>query len=75
LEQAAAILKQLEHSAIDQSDQQLNLFDSQTPEPEEAAPEHPVIQQLESLDPDSLTPREALEALYTLIRVNNENKQ
>jgi DNA mismatch repair protein MutS len=34
-------------------------------EPEEAAP-HPVLEKLAALDADSLTPREALEALYAL---------
>jgi len=38
--------------------QQFSLFDS--------AVTHPVIEQLKSLDPDSLTPRKALEILYEL---------
>ncbi len=36
-------------------------------EPEAAEPEpHPVVEQLAAIDPDSLTPREALDALYAL---------
>ena len=35
-------------------------------EPEVQTEPHPVLDQLEALDPDSLTPREALEALYAL---------
>jgi DNA mismatch repair protein MutS len=35
------------------------------PEPLEAAP-HPAMEQLAAIDPDSLTPREALDALYAL---------
>ncbi|WP_051282374.1 DNA mismatch repair protein MutS [Azovibrio restrictus] len=35
-------------------------------EPEVHTEPHPVLDQLEALDPDSLTPREALEALYAL---------
>jgi DNA mismatch repair protein MutS len=34
---------------------------------EPAAPEpHPAVERLAALDPDSLTPREALDALYAL---------
>ncbi|MDP3538614.1 MAG: DNA mismatch repair protein MutS [Azonexus sp.] len=44
---------------------QPDLFAQSAPEP--AEPEtHPVVDQLSALDPDSLTPREALEALYAL---------
>jgi len=44
---------------------QPDLFAQGDPEPSESAP-HPAIEQLASLDPDSLTPREALDALYAL---------
>ena len=44
---------------------QPDLFSQAEPEPAEPAP-HPAIEQLASLDPDSLTPREALDALYAL---------
>ena len=44
---------------------QPDLFAQGAPEPPE--PEwHPVVERLAGLDPDSLTPREALEALYAL---------
>ena len=45
---------------------QPDLF-AQAPEPEITEPEpHPVVEHLASIDPDSLTPREALDALYAL---------
>jgi len=45
---------------------QPDLF-AQAPEPEIVAAEpHPAIEQLGTLDPDSLTPRQALDALYAL---------
>ncbi|MGE5470499.1 MAG: DNA mismatch repair protein MutS [Bacteroidota bacterium] len=44
---------------------QPDLFAQGEPEPAEAEP-HPALEQLASLDPDSLTPREALDALYSL---------
>ncbi len=40
-------------------------FAATAPEPVEAEP-HPALEQLAALDPDSLTPREALDALYSL---------
>jgi DNA mismatch repair protein MutS len=54
---------------------QFDLFSKQSliPEPEAAAlvpaPASPVIDALEAIDPDSLSPREALEALYQLKRL------
>ena len=44
---------------------QPDLFTQGEPEPAEAEP-HPALEQLAMLDPDSLTPREALDALYAL---------
>ena len=44
---------------------QPDLFAQGEPEPAEAEP-HPAIEQLAAIDPDSLTPREALDALYAL---------
>ncbi len=44
---------------------QPDLFTQSTPEPAEPEP-HPALDPLAALDPDSLTPREALEALYAL---------
>jgi len=52
---------------------QFDLFSvrSLIPEPEAVAPEptSPVIDALETIDPDSMSPREALEALYRLKRL------
>ncbi|MCP5268678.1 MAG: DNA mismatch repair protein MutS [Zoogloeaceae bacterium] len=47
---------------------QPDLFASgRTPEPEPPEPDlHPVLESLQQLDPDSLSPREALDALYAL---------
>jgi len=44
---------------------QPDLFAQGDPEPSEPEP-HPAIEQLAGLDPDSLTPRKALDALYAL---------
>jgi DNA mismatch repair protein MutS len=44
---------------------QPDLFAQGDPEPAEAEP-HPVVEHLAAIDPDSLTPREALDALYAL---------
>ncbi|HJW26397.1 MAG TPA: DNA mismatch repair protein MutS [Rhodocyclaceae bacterium] len=44
---------------------QPDLFASAEPEPAEPEP-HPALERLAALDPDSLTPREALDALYAL---------
>ena len=35
-----------------------------------AAPDHPVLEALHALDPDALSPREALECLYELKRLS-----
>jgi DNA mismatch repair protein MutS len=40
-------------------------FSPEAPEPAEAAP-HPALDHLAAIDPDALTPREALDALYAL---------
>jgi DNA mismatch repair protein MutS len=46
---------------------QPDLFAQGAPEPEaEEPPPHPAVERLAVLDPDSLTPREALDALYAL---------
>jgi DNA mismatch repair protein MutS len=44
---------------------QPDLFAQGDQEPAEPEP-HPALDQLASIDPDSLTPRQALDALYTL---------
>ena len=44
---------------------QPDLFAQSEPEPAEPEP-HPALDQLAAIDPDSLTPREALDALYLL---------
>jgi DNA mismatch repair protein MutS len=44
---------------------QPDLFAQGDAEPAEPVP-HPAVEQLAAIDPDSLTPREALDALYAL---------
>ena len=74
LKQAATILKQLEHSNIDQNDQQLALFGAQSVESKIPQTDHPLLSRMKNLDPDSLTPREALDALYELVKLYENNK-
>jgi DNA mismatch repair protein MutS len=49
---------------------QADLFASQ-PDPAPEAPPHPVVDALRDLDPDELTPREALEKLYELKKLTS----
>jgi DNA mismatch repair protein MutS len=63
VQQARHKLLELESSSAAQTDEaapdhQLGLF--------EPAADHPLLGALEALDPDSLTPREALQQLYRL---------
>jgi len=55
-------LQELEHRTLDREGQP-DLFIA-PPAPEPAR--HPALDLIESVDPDSLTPREALELLYRL---------
>jgi DNA mismatch repair protein MutS len=58
-------LQELEDQSL-QRGPQTDLFAAPAPPPE--VPRHPALDMLESLDPDNLSPREALEALYRLKR-------
>ncbi|MXS80662.1 DNA mismatch repair protein MutS [Nitrosomonas sp. GH22] len=71
---AGKILAQLEQEALSKSPQQ-TLFET-IEENEEAAPAsvHPVLDYLEQLHPDELTPREALEQLYLIKSMANRIK-
>ncbi|MEW6693685.1 MAG: DNA mismatch repair protein MutS [Pseudomonadota bacterium] len=65
VQQARHALAQLEAQSA-RAQQQIDLF-APAPEPPPSPPdEHPVLQQLAELDPDALSPRDALEALYRL---------
>jgi len=67
IERARVRLRELEQSARQHSDQesnQLSLFSSRPAET--AQPASPAIEELEALQPDELTPRQALDALYRL---------
>jgi DNA mismatch repair protein MutS len=57
-------LTQLENNQVQQSENQPDMFaaDAET----EEAPQHPAVSELESLQPDDLTPKQALELLYKL---------
>ncbi len=57
-------LAQLENQAVEKGGPQPDLF-AALPEPTEA-PIHPAVEALRDLDPDALSPREALERLYRL---------
>ena len=50
-------------------DPQIALFDPPPESPAEPVPESPVLQALEAVDPDGLTPRRALELVYELKRL------
>ncbi|HMU16768.1 MAG TPA: hypothetical protein PKC95_04895, partial [Thauera aminoaromatica] len=57
----------LENREID-AGPQADLF-AALPEPEDAPLSHPVLSALADIDPDALSPREALERLYALKRL------
>jgi len=57
-------LTQLENNQVSQSDGQPDMFSAHA-EPEDA-PLHPAVSELESIQPDDLTPKQALELLYKL---------
>ncbi len=57
-------LTQLENNQVQQSENQPDMFAAEAV-PEET-PEHPVVSELESIQPDDLTPKQALELLYKL---------
>jgi len=57
-------LTQLENNQIQQNKHQPDMFVADN-EPTEA-PQHPVVSELEAIQPDDLTPKQALELLYQL---------
>ena len=61
------LLRALENREVS-AGPQADLFASLPPE-EPDAPGHPALGALAAIDPDALTPREALEALYELKRL------
>lgn len=66
VQHARQVLAQLEQSAT-AAQAQLDLFSAPPAAPPETAPEpHPALLALAELDPDALSPRQALEALYRL---------
>jgi len=70
LVRAGSHLERLEAEAERAESAQMNLFAARPGnEPEPAAP-HPVVAMLDDLDPDTLSPREALDAIYRLVEAN-----
>jgi DNA mismatch repair protein MutS len=63
-------LTQLENNQIAQNASQPDMFAApvETIEP----PQHPVIAELETIQPDDLTPKQALELLYQLKEILNK---
>jgi DNA mismatch repair protein MutS len=57
-------LTQLENNQLQQSEHQPDMFAANA-EPEEV-PQHPLVSELEAIQPDDLTPKQALELLYKL---------
>jgi DNA mismatch repair protein MutS len=57
-------LKQLENNQLNQNTNQPDMFAVKVEEVE--VPQHPVIAELEAIQPDDLTPKQALELLYKL---------
>ena len=66
VERARSLLKELEKHAALSPTPQLSLFGARPPEPEAEAGTDELRAALETLEPDTLSPREALEALYRL---------
>jgi DNA mismatch repair protein MutS len=69
IERAGYHLQQLESKRprTRSADRQLTLFTS--------APQHPLLQALEAIEPDELSPRQALETLYTLKKLSQTPRQ
>ncbi|MEW6514836.1 MAG: DNA mismatch repair protein MutS [Pseudomonadota bacterium] len=68
LREAQRRLVELENRAI-AAQPQPDLFGAVAPTPTFAAPLHPAVEALQALDPDTLSPREALDRLYALKRL------
>ena len=65
MRRAGQILKKLE--AGPEAVEALPLFAmTDEPEPEVTTPDHPALDLLDTIDPDTLTPREALDLIYRL---------
>ncbi|MDR3212517.1 MAG: DNA mismatch repair protein MutS, partial [Azoarcus sp.] len=67
IREARRRLRALENRAVDAGPQG-DLFATLPPE-DDALPSHPVLTELARIDPDALSPREALEKLYALKRL------
>jgi DNA mismatch repair protein MutS len=63
-------LLQLEHNQVAQNTQQSDMF-AAVEEPV-AVVSHPIVAELEAIQPDDLTPKQALEFLYQLKKLLNE---
>jgi DNA mismatch repair protein MutS len=66
IREARRRLRTLENRAIDAGPQADLFMSAVSPETEIAPPPHPALTELATIDPDTLSPREALEKLYML---------
>ena len=73
IRQARATLEALESQQRAQA-AQVDLFAASPPTPAEAPSPSKLVEAMDALDPDSLSPREALEALYRLKRLAQDSK-
>jgi DNA mismatch repair protein MutS len=73
IRQARAALEALESQQRAQA-AQVDLFAASPPTPAEAPSPSKLAEAMDALDPDSLSPREALEALYRLKRLAQDSK-
>jgi DNA mismatch repair protein MutS len=64
-------LIQLENNQLSQNKSQPDMFAAEIEMAE--APQHPVIAELEAIQPDDLTPKQALDLLYQLKKIADTN--
>ncbi|MCX7543757.1 DNA mismatch repair protein MutS [Marinicella gelatinilytica] len=70
LQQAKSYLKQLEQSELSHQSKQMSLFSHEIPPAKQESPEF--IEYLNQLNPDELSPKQALDALYHLLELMND---
>ena len=75
VKQAGVHLKQLEEQQLQMVAQQTELALQPPSPPSPPATPHPVIDKLQSLSPEDMTPRQALEVIYQLKGLLNESMQ
>lgn len=73
VQRAKTILTRLEAENSHTNPANLPLFS--TPDPADEVDDNPVLDELDTLDPDSLSPKQALDMLYTLKRLHDDRNQ